>query len=428
MNVISNNSKIEFLKIIKIIMLIVLLSLLFGCSKKALVIKKENMIVEYGTPISTEVATYINDKEIDKNDLNKVLDETKLEIIGDKKVDGKDFQQKGDYTVKLTYEKEEAEVKVSVKDTTKPQFVKDTKKEVSFTKDCKPTAEDFSKMFKAEDLDTVKITVDDSKVDYAKEGTYQATVKAVDASQNESTQTVTMKITKPELKLDVSKKSMYVKESFVLKPTVKGKDKKATFKSSNTNIATVSETGKVTAKKKGTATITVEANGVKAECKVTVKSVPNGSSTTTQTIKNPTTGKNETVTVVKPSKPSNGGGSATSATATTSREAFNLINAERRKKGLPEAVWDAECERIALIRAKEISQESQISHDGFWKFQEQNRKLTESCTRLGSNNTSSHAVNNWMNSATHRDNLMAEKWTKLAVAKCGNNWVAVNSR
>ena len=348
MSVISNNSKIEFLKIIKIIMLIVLLSLLFGCSKKALVIKKENMIVEYGTPISTEVATYINDKEIDKNDLNKVLDETKLEIIGDKKVDGKDFQQKGDYTVKLTYEKEEAEVKVSVKDTTKPQFVKDTKKEVSFTKDCKPTAEDFSKMFKAEDLDTVKITVDDSKVDYAKEGTYQAIVKAVDASQNESTQTVTVKITKPELKLDVSKKSMYVKESFVLKPTVKGKDKKATFKSSNTNIATVSETGKVTAKKKGTAIITVEANGVKAECKVTVKSVPKGSSTTTQTIKNPTTGKNETVTVVKP-KPQE------SSSASLAYSVLNDINAYRRQAGLPDLVWRHELDSIVKTRAKEFS-------------------------------------------------------------------------
>ena len=418
MNVISNNSKIEFLEIIKIIMLIVLLSLLFGCSKKALVIKKENMIVEYGTPISTEVATYINDKEIDKNDLNKVLDETKLEIVGDKKIDGKDYQAIGDYTVKLTYEKEEAEVKVSVKDTTKPQFVKDTKKEVSFTKDCKPTAEDFSKMFKAEDLDTVKITVDDSKVDYAKEGTYQATVKAVDASQNESTQTVTVKITKPELKLDVSKKSMYVKESFVLKPTVKGKDKKATFKSSNTNIATVSETGKVTAKKKGNATITVSANGVEATCKVTVKSVPKGSSTTTQTVTNPTTGKKEEVTVVKPSKPNS---NTTNGKAILSREALTYINQVRAEKGRAPIKWASELEGVALERAKEISKN--FSHDGFYS-----RNLSgvgENIAQMNTSNTAKAAVNAWKNSVAHYIAMTSSENTGAVVAKCGNYWVAL---
>ena len=399
---------------------------LFGCGQKTLVLNEKTMTVEYGTPISMDIATYLNSEKLDKEELSKILAETKLEIVGDKKVENKDYQAKGDYTVKLTYEKEEAEVKVSVKDTTKPQFVKDTKKEVSFPKDCKPTAEDFSKMFKAEDLDTVKITVDDSKVDYAKEGTYQAIVKAVDASQNESTQTITVKITKPELKLDVSKKSMYVKESFVLKPTVKGKDAKATFKSSNTSVATVSETGKVTAKKKGTATITAEANGVKAECKVTVKSVPSGSSTTTQTVTNPTTGKKEEVTVIKPGKPSNGGGSATSATATTSREAFNLINAERRKRGLPEAVWDAECERIALIRAKEIV--SDFSHDGLDKY-DPNYKLGEVLTKQnGGFYPASEAVKEWMNSTAHRNILMKENRTKLVVARCGNYWVAINSR
>ena len=391
---------------------------LVGCGQKTLVLNEKTMTVEYGTPISMDITTYLNSEKLDKEELSKILAETKLEIIGDNKVDGKDFQQKGDYTVKLTYEKEEAEVKVSVKDTTKPQFVKDTKKEVSFTKDCKPTAEDFSKLFKAEDLDTVKITVDDSKVDYAKEGTYQAIVKAVDASQNESTQTVTVKITKPELKLDVSKKSMYVKESFVLEPTVKGKDKKATFKSSNTNIATVSETGKVTAKKKGTTTITVSANGVSATCKVTVKSVPKGSSTTTQTIKNPTTGKNETVTVVKPSKPSS---NTTNGKAVLSREALTYVNQVRAEKGRAPIKWASELESVALQRAKEISQD--FSHNGF--YEKHLSGVGENIAQMNSSNTAKAAVNAWKNSPAHNAQMISSDNTGVIVARYGNYWVAL---
>jgi uncharacterized protein YjdB len=47
---------------------------------------------------------------------------------------------------------------------------------------------------------------------------------------------------------------------------------KLTYKASNKKIATVSKTGKVTAKKKGKVTVTVTApNGKKATCKITVK-------------------------------------------------------------------------------------------------------------------------------------------------------------
>ncbi|MDD5889409.1 MAG: Ig-like domain-containing protein [Ruminococcus sp.] len=46
---------------------------------------------------------------------------------------------------------------------------------------------------------------------------------------------------------------------------------KVTFKSSNTKVATVNAKGKVVAKKKGNATITVKANGITLKCKVKVK-------------------------------------------------------------------------------------------------------------------------------------------------------------
>lgn len=56
----------------------------------------------------------------------------------------------------------------------------------------------------------------------------------------------------------------------MLKATVTGTNKAVSWSSSNSSIASVDKNGKVTAKTKGTATITAKANGVSASCKVTV--------------------------------------------------------------------------------------------------------------------------------------------------------------
>lgn len=392
--------------------------LLTGCSQSLNV--KDDMKVEFGTPISTNVADYLNNEKTDKDELAKILAETKLEIVGDKKVENKDYQQIGDYKVKLTYDDEEVEVNVSVKDTTKPVFI-DFKDTVDTYKDVKV---DFTKLFEADDLSQVTITGDDKNVDYTKEGSYKATVTAKDSVGNTETKEVTINVKKPEIKLDKTSKSVYVKESFVLKPTIKGKDTKATFNSSNSSVATVSESGKVVAKKKGTTTITVSANGVNATCKVTVKSVPKGSSTTTQTVTNPTTGKKEEVTVVKPNFPSvdewNGFYDSKKATPQTSREAFNLINAERQKAGLPALAWDSSMESLAKTRAKEVT--TKYSHtrpDGTNVMSFVDGEI------IANRPTASKAVNGWMNSRGHRNIILDKEFTKCVVGRCGEYWVGL---
>ena len=109
-----------------------------------------------------------------------------------------------------------------------------------------------------------------------------------------------------------------------------------------------------------------------------------------------------------------------------SMKAFDLINAERVKLGLEPAVWDAECERIAVIRAEEMEPFGIPEHDGFFKFQNENRKLCE-CLAWGYL-TAEDVVDAWINSSAHKDILMDAKYVKLAVARIGNKWVAVNSR
>ena len=73
------------------------------------------------------------------------------------------------------------------------------------------------------------------------------------------------------MKLNKTRVSMYVTESTTLKALdSRGRTKTASWRSSNTRIATV-RNGVVTAKKAGTVTITATSNGIKRSCKVTVR-------------------------------------------------------------------------------------------------------------------------------------------------------------
>lgn len=91
--------------------------------------------------------------------------------------------------------------------------------------------------------------------------------------------TVTIQVVNPvkSLKLSAKSKTLKVRKSYKLKVTITPKNatnKKVTYQSSNKKVATVSKSGKITAKKKGKVTITVISKSnpkVKAKCKITVK-------------------------------------------------------------------------------------------------------------------------------------------------------------
>ena len=394
-------------------------------SQPKLVVKAETMDIEYGNEISTKAEDYLDIEKVDKDIIAKT--NVTVDISNHDKSDN-EYISIGEYLVKLTYEDETVEVKVNVKDTTKPTFDK-FEKEIEITKDCKPAGEELNKLlekFSAKDLQKVTISLDDSKVDYSKEGAYKATVKAIDASKNESTQETTIKIVKPTIKLDKKSESVYAKESFVLKTTITGKEDKATFKSSNSSIASVDANGKVSAKKKGTATITATANGVNAECKVTVKSVPSGSNTEKKTVTNPNTGKKEEVVVVKPSTPSGSSGSGSSnsnstLTASISMEAFNEINRKRANLGRSQLELASEWTEIAKKRAKEIT--VNFSHDGLDKYFSPH--TVGECCSFGHGGAIATVKNGWMQSQNHKAILMDPENTKLIVANYGDYWVAL---
>lgn len=393
-----------------------------------LVLKDKEMVIEYGQPLSLNALDYLNVDKSNKDAVNLA----EIDFSGVKLAENKKYPCLGEHTVVIKSNDESHEVLVNVVDTTKPVF-KDFKEEVEFIRDCKPSAEEFSKMFTAEDLDSTTVTVDDSKVDYTKEGEYTATVKAIDGSKNEITQDIKVKITAPTIKLDKSKDTVYEGESLVLKADIKGKDTKAVFKSSDEKVATVDSNGKVKAKDSGKATITATANGVEAKFNLTVKAKPKNSSTEKKTVINPNTGKKEEVTVIKPSKPSFSGGSGSSSSssggssssqnlkASISMEALNIINQERASRGLPTVSYASNLESVALVRAKELI--SNFSHDGFDSKNLYN--TAEIIAQMNTSNTARAAVNAWLNSNAHSAMMLAEEVTSIAVAKCGNCWVGL---
>lgn len=106
---------------------------------------------------------------------------------------------------------------------------------------------------------------ENGKITGKKAGTSIITASAGDVSD-----TCTVTVKKSTIKLNKSKVTIKQGKSTDLKATVKGASNKVTWTTSDTTIATVSSTGKVTGKKAGTVTITATANGVSAKCKITI--------------------------------------------------------------------------------------------------------------------------------------------------------------
>ena len=93
-----------------------------------------------------------------------------------------------------------------------------------------------------------------------------------------STAPVSLEITPTSVALNKTTLTLDIGRTSNLRATVypsNAANKKCTWRSSNTSVATVDSNGKVTAKQVGTATITVKtANGKTASCNVTVQAVP----------------------------------------------------------------------------------------------------------------------------------------------------------
>ncbi|MDE6023845.1 MAG: leucine-rich repeat protein [Lachnospiraceae bacterium] len=119
-------------------------------------------------------------------------------------------------------------------------------------------------------------------------GAGTATITATAVGGKTATCKVTVKAGATSIKLKDKSVTLGVKETYKLKATIAPSTVTigCTWGVANTKVATVSKSGKVTAKKVGTTTVTVKtANGKKATCKIVVKKAPTTVKLNKQTLK-----------------------------------------------------------------------------------------------------------------------------------------------
>ena len=153
---------------------------------------------------------------------------------------------------------------------------------------------------------TLKISGTKKKVKWASDKKSVAVVsqKGKVVAKNKGTATISATVGKKKYtctvvvqtpKMSKSKLTLTKGETEALK--LNGTDQKITWKSSNKNIASVDKNGKITAKKKGTVTITATVLKKKYTCKVTVKNPKNTTSGQTDSSTSGLTGSTDDSTV-----------------------------------------------------------------------------------------------------------------------------------
>lgn len=173
-------------------LMILMFPMLVGCQKETMTLKIDSVTVEYGSSISVKAEDYLkNEKDF--------LDKVEVAVNAENEKD-KEYPPKGEYELLLKHDDNIEKVKVIVKDTIAPKLeIKD-----------KYTIEYNSKLgqkeLKATDLSKTTVTLDDSKVNYKKTGTYKATVIAKDESNNETKKEIEI-VVKEEKKETTTKKS-----------------------------------------------------------------------------------------------------------------------------------------------------------------------------------------------------------------------------
>jgi uncharacterized protein YkwD len=116
--------------------------------------------------------------------------------------------------------------------------------------------------------------------------------------------------------------------------------------------------------------------------------------------------------------------SAPVAASSLERRAFDLVNSERAKYGLPPLVWDGDLCRMARLHSEKMAQMNFFDHEGpdgdlparaersgiRWRSLAENIALNQ-----GYDDPVTLAVDQWMHSTGHRDNILRRIFTHSAI-------------
>ncbi len=182
---------------------------------------------------------------------------------------------------------------------------------------------------------------------------------------------------KAAVRLNAEQKTLVIGNDYRLK--VRGTSKKVTWRTSNKKIATVSQTGLVSAKRSGTATITAKVGKKKLKCKIVV--ITQQKSYVNKTIR--------------------------------------LINKERRKYGYSSFDKNATLQAAAEKRAKELA--TKFSHTRPNGYQWTSAISMKYDFKYAAENiacdfaTPQQTVEAWMKSATTKSKIISKKYNEIGV-------------
>jgi len=108
------------------------------------------------------------------------------------------------------------------------------------------------------------------------------------------------------------------------------------------------------------------------------------------------------------------------------QEVFVLVNQQRKQQGLHPLIWDERVAQVARLHSKNMALNNFFSHVGLDGKKVDNRadSLGLSNWRMigenlafnrGFDNPVERAINGWMQSPQHRENLLRKKWKEAGV-------------
>ena len=173
-------------------------------SSKELVLASDEVKAEFGQRVSTNVADYLDANK--SGDVDKIIKDTKEKdnlkyvTVTNKDENGnvvskeeKDYPKVGNYEISFTYKKEKATVKVTVKDTTKPEI--EAPESIDVIQYTDLSTLNFGELLKATDYSDVKDwKIDTSKVDVNTIGSYELKVSIQDKYKNKATKKLKVNI------------------------------------------------------------------------------------------------------------------------------------------------------------------------------------------------------------------------------------------
>ncbi|WP_141505024.1 CAP domain-containing protein [Paenibacillus luteus] len=112
------------------------------------------------------------------------------------------------------------------------------------------------------------------------------------------------------------------------------------------------------------------------------------------------------------------------------QDVLEMVNAERAKTGLSLLVMDDALSKMALVKAQDLYNNRYFDHnsptygspfDMMKKFQINYNAAGENIAK--GQPTPKKVMNDWMNSAGHRANIMSSSFTKVGIAYFKSTWV-----